>query len=500
MAAVSLRGLVTLQGLLDRSQAGASQALQLNSHLVQLEDAGQTMERAARQYLVLGDRALRQAFERAAGEARIQVRALATAQVQAARSGAYERWLEEASELLRSVDAPAPWRDAELAQIFAELARQTRRMAEQLRQLTEERNAALQAQLDSGRAAWAREVAAAIALALGLALLLALGLARPLRRVELAIAHLGENRLDERIDIRGPADVRQLGRRLDALRQRLHEADADKARFLRHVSHELKTPLAALREGVALLDEGVAGPLSPQQQEVAKILADNAATLQRRIEDLLRFNAAAFAAQRPVRQRTDMGALLRSLIDEQQLQWRARGLQVQLSQQPEGRALHAEVDPALLGTAVANLLSNAIRYSPDGGRIELRLLRQGEALAIEVADQGPGVPEAERGRIFEPFFRGQHQPAHDGAQGLPGTGIGLSIVAETVAAHGGRITYLAHHPRLDLAATSAAASTGLARAAGPEGAGDASVAAGLPGLAGMSGACFRIELPHAFVT
>ena len=488
MAAVSLRGLVTLQGLLDRSQAGARQALALNSHFVQLEDAGQTMERAARQYLVLGDRALRQAFERAAGEAREQVRALAAAQVQAARSGAYERHLQEVTELLRSVDAPAPWRDAELAQTFAELARQTRRMAEQLRQLTEERNATLQAQLDSGRAAWAREVGAAIALALGLALLLALTLARPLRRVERAIASLGENRLEERIDIRGPADVRQLGRRLDALRQRLQEADADKARFLRHVSHELKTPLAALREGVALLEEGVAGPLSPQQQEVAKILADNAATLQRRIEDLLRFNAAAFAAQRPVRQRTDMGALLRGLIDEQRLQWRTRGLQVQLLQKPEGRALHAEVDPALLGTAVANLLSNAIRYSPQGGRIELRLLREGQALAIEVADQGPGVSQAERGRIFEPFFRGQHQPAHDSDIGLPGTGIGLSIVAETVAAHGGRIAYVAHDARPEAAGArnpAGAPAWGAADASAPTDA---------------TGACFRIELPHAFVT
>lgn len=471
VAAVSLRGLVTLQGLLDRSQAGARQALQLNAHLVQLEDASQTMERAARQYLVLGDRALRQAYERAAGEAQTQVRALARAQVQAARSGHFERELAEVTSVLRGVDAPAPWRDAELAQHFAELARQTRRMSEQLRQLTEERSATLQAQLDAGRAAWAREVGAAVALALALALLLALGLARPLRRVEAAILRLGENRLEERIEIRGPSDVRSLGRRLDALRQRLQEADADKARFLRHVSHELKTPLAALREGVALLEEGVAGPLSPQQQEVAKILADNAAALQRRIEDLLRFNAAAFAAQRPVRQRTDMAAMLRKLIDEQQLQWRARGLQLQLLQRPEGRPLFAEVDPALLGTAVGNLLSNAIRYSPDGGRIELRLLREGEALAIEVADQGPGVPEAERGRIFEPFFRGQHQPAQEGEKGLPGTGIGLSIVAETVAAHGGRVLYLPHDARLGTAHASQA-----------------------------PGACFRIELPHAFVS
>jgi len=297
-------------------------------------------------------------------------------------------------------------------------------------------------------------------------LALALWLARPLRRVETAIQALGDNRLDARIDIRGPADVRQIGRRLDWLRQRLAGIDADKARFLRHVSHELKTPLAALREGVALLQDGVAGPLSDNQREVARILHDNTATLQRRIEDLLQFNATAFAAQRLVRKPTEMGALVAGLIEEQQLQWRARGVQVQLrclpENAPEGGPITADVDATLLGSAIANLLSNAIRYSPPGTTITITLSQSGDGLFIAVADQGPGVPSAERERIFEPFFRGQQQPA----DGLPGTGIGLSIVAEAVAAHGGRVQLMA----------------------------DDHVNSEQPGA---PGAHFRIELPHA---
>jgi len=98
----------------------------------------------------------------------------------------------------------------------------------------------------------------------------------------------GENRLDQPIDIRGPTDVRLLGRRLEWLRLRLAELDSDKARFLRHVSHELKTPLAALREGVSLLEDGIAGTLSGSQREVARILRQNTALLQSQIEDLLR--------------------------------------------------------------------------------------------------------------------------------------------------------------------------------------------------------------------
>jgi len=452
LGAVALRGQYTLESLLERSRAGAERTLQLSGHAERLGEQGLAMERAARQFLVLGDPALRSAYERAAADAQGHVQALAADTVPGARVA---QWQAQRQAIERQLAlGPNPDSDRALATAFRELDALHSAMAEQVRGVTERRNAALQTELEAGRLAVGRLVAGALVVAGLLALALALWLARPLRRVEAAILALGENRFDQRIEIRGPADVRQIGRRLDGLRQRLAELDADKARFLRHVSHELKTPLAALREGVALLQDGVAGPLSENQREVARILHDNTATLQRRIEDLLRFNAAAFAAQRLVRRPTEIGALVAGLVAEQQLQWRARRLQVLV----EGGPLVAEVDASLLGSAVGNLLANAIRYSPPGATIRITLARStpgaGDGLVIEVADQGPGVDAADRDRIFEPFYRGQHQP-EDG--GLPGTGIGLSIVAETVAAHGGRVSL---------------------RPDGP-------------------GACFRIHLPHA---
>ncbi|RVU45284.1 ATP-binding protein [Rubrivivax rivuli] len=474
LGGVALRGQLTLEGLLERSRAENQRTLRLSSHAERLGEATLTMERAARQYLVLGDPTLRQTYERNAAEAAGHVQALAAGAV---APEATRAWLAQRAQIdreLREAEFVPGSRDRALAAAFRELGVQQARMGEQLRRVTEARNAALQAELDAGRAALGRLVAGATVLTLSLALGLALLLARPLRRVEMAIVALGENRLDERIDIRGPSDVRQIGRRLDWLRQRLAGIDADKARFLRHVSHELKTPLAALREGVALLQDGVAGPLSDNQREVARILHDNTATLQRRIEDLLKFNAAAFAAERLVRKPTDMGALVAGLVQEQQLVWRARRLHVQVRCHPaaEGAPLVADVDAELLGSALGNLLSNAIRYSPEGGTVTLTLQQQGDGLTIDVQDQGPGVPAAERERIFEPFFRGAQQPA----DGLPGTGIGLSIVAEAVAAHGGRVQLLG----------SPAAETGGGEATTTD-----SQAPHEPG------AHFRITLPHA---
>lgn len=431
LAAVAVRGLFTLERLLQQSRDGAASALLLAAGSERLAEQAVTMERAARQYLVLGDPLLRRTFEQGADAAREQLASLAEGVLPEQYAARWQQQLEAASRQLDDGGADPAARDAALVAAFRELAQINAEIGEHLRAVIGRRNAALQDALERQRAALARQVLFAVVFALGLALAFAWWLARPLARVESAIVRLGENRLDERLEIRGPADVRRLGRRLDWLRQRLAEGDADKARFLRHVSHDLKTPLAALREGVALLEDGVAGPLTPDQREVARILRDNTATLQRRIEDLLNWNAAAFAAQRLVRRPVELGALVQRLVAEQQLQWRARGLTIAI----EGAPLTAEVDAELLGSAIGNLLINAIRFSPPGGTVTIALAREGALASIEVADQGPGVPAADAAHIFEPFYRGSVQPEG----GLPGSGIGLSIVAETVAAHGGRV-------------------------------------------------------------
>ena len=197
-----------------------------------------------------------------------------------------------------------------------------------------------------------------------------LWLARPFQRLEHAIVDLGENRLSEPINIRGPSDVRRVSQQLEWLRLRLTELDADKARFLRHVSHELKTPLAALREGVALLQDGVTGELNTSQHEVVSILHQNTLALQGQIEALLRFNAAAFEARQLRRRKTDLLALLHEQVEAQRLQWQARRLSVQV----RGEPLSLPVDPDKLGAAIANLLSNAIRFSPDGGTVRVAIV------------------------------------------------------------------------------------------------------------------------------
>jgi two-component system sensor histidine kinase GlrK len=187
-----------------------------------------------------------------------------------------------------------------------------------------------------------------------------------------------------------------------------------------------------------VLEDGVTGDLSPSQREVARILRHNTTALQSQIEDLLRFNAAVFEARQLQRGRVELGALLERVVNEQRLQAQARQLRVIVT----GGPAWAEVDADKLATALGNLLSNAIRFSPVGGTIDLHLSQHTDMVRLQITDAGPGVAPSDRERVFEPFYRGERQP-RDAARG---SGIGLSIVHEYIVAHGGRIALLPDGP------------------------------------------------------
>jgi two-component system sensor histidine kinase GlrK len=438
LGGVALRAVFTFDGLMARSLGFSARTLELNGAAQSLTERSATMERAARQSLILNDNLLRRRFEEAAAEARKIVGNLQPADLPAPLAARWHGQLAKIARLMEGDSDTALERERVLAAEFRDLDALNSAIAQQMQAAIQQRRGALNAELDASRMQITRQVIGMVALALLLAVALGIWLARPFKRVERAIVGLGQNQLDTPIDIPGPSDVHRIGQQLDWLRLRLTELDADKARFLRHISHELKTPLAALREGVSLLEDGVAGELNESQREVATILRQNTVQLQSQIEALLRFNAAAFEASHLQRERVDVLQLMEDQVDAQRLQWRANQLVVQV----EGESLVASVDAAKIGTALANLLSNAIRFSPPGGRIQLRLARVQQQLVIDVIDQGPGVAEADRARIFEPFYRGQRQP--EGA--VRGNGIGLSIVHEYIAAHGGKMTLLAGGP------------------------------------------------------
>jgi two-component system sensor histidine kinase GlrK len=434
LGAAALRALFSLEALMTQSRESAAQAIALSTAAQSLSERSLTMERAARQSLVLRDNQLRQRFTEAAGNARDILKRLEDNELPPEFAF---NWLQQLTVITELLDGPAETaldREREVARAFREIDGHSASIAQKVQSIIGTRNETLQARFETSRQELTQQVLGSIFVAAVMALGFGVWLARPFKRIERAIQGLGENRLDVPIDIAGPADVRRVSQQLDWLRLRLTELDADKARFLRHISHELKTPLASLHEGVAVLGDGVAGPLNPNQAEVVNILQHNTLMLQHQIEALLRFNAAAFEARQLKREQTDLMAVVEDQIDAQRLHWQGLGLTVRA----EGVSVNLPIDREKVASAVGNLLSNAIRFSPQGGVIRLVLLDLPGRASLDIIDQGPGVAETDRDRIFEPFYRGERQP--QGA--VRGTGIGLSIVHEYIVAHGGRIELL----------------------------------------------------------
>lgn len=432
LGGAAAQAMLALEHVALQGREASQDAANLTKQVQRLAERTVAMERSARQFLVLDDASLRERFQAAWQDARATQEAVLAVMNTADTRQLFDEWARQADAAWAIVQNPGRARQTALRRLtpaFVGLHSLNETLTTQSQQAMDRRSDAVLAELEQQRRLISALVLGAIVLAVLMAFAFAHWLLRPLKHVETAIGQLGDNRFDQPVEVGGPVDMRRLGRQLEWLRQRLATLESDKTRFVRHISHELKTPMASIREGASLLRDGVAGPLTADQAEIVRILGDNSAALQRQIEDLLSYHALASDAQQLRRRRTDLKALIERVIDEQRLLWQAKDLQVQLT----ADECRAAVDEDKLGTVLANLLVNAVRFSPPGGTVALTLGRDDTRVWIDCTDQGDGVAPEDVERIFDPFYQGRHQPP--GAR--RGSGIGLSIVREIVQAHGG---------------------------------------------------------------
>jgi two-component system sensor histidine kinase GlrK len=277
--------------------------------------------------------------------------------------------------------------------------------------------------------AW--QVAALIPGTLILVLIFTLLVARPIRQIDAAIGQLGESGFSKPIKIKGPTDLQRLGRQLEWLRVRLLELAQEKNKFLRHMSHELKTPLANIREGAELLMDGSVGELENPQREVTDILRMNGLKLQQLIENLLSFSAWQTKSEVLTLTDFEIRKQVISIARAQRLALRAANIQLKL----EVDDITVNADQDKMRTVLDNLLSNAVKFTPRGGFITIRANRDPTGFVLEFGDTGPGIPAEEVPKIFDAFFQGRRE---QGGQ-VGGTGIGLSVVLECIQAHDGSV-------------------------------------------------------------
>jgi two-component system sensor histidine kinase GlrK len=392
-----------------------------------------SLERVARQYLVLRNEdsiALLQQ-DLAALESTLDNMEALTEQAEAVSLARAIRVTARRIARALSGEASTPIDTEATVADFVTLRQRVGRLSQELNTHIETQLAEIEDKAQRAQQISAWQTAALVPGTLVVIVFFTLLVARPIRQIDRAISQLGKGGFSKPIDVKGPTDLERLGRQLEWLRLRLLELAQEKNRFLRHMSHELKTPLANIREGTELLLDGSVGDLDLPQREVTDILKMNGLKLQQLIENLLSFSAWQTKSEDLTLIDFPLRALVISVAKAQRLALKAA--QIELDLDVEDVVVNADRDK--MRTVLDNLLSNAVKFTPKNGVITIRASRTPTSFVLEFADSGPGIPEHEAPRIFEAFFQGQLE---QGGQ-VAGTGIGLSVVLECIQAHDGSV-------------------------------------------------------------
>lgn len=425
--------LVNLDRVAEQSEQLVSTGVEAAENNRRINEQISSLERVARQYEILKNTDSLQLMtqDMQTFEALLVEMAPLVAEAEATSLAASLR--DDTREIVRTLSTQGA-NDAVLSAAidqFVPLRQRARQMTTLLTSHVDAKLSTLQETARDAQRVSAWQVAALVPGTLILILTFTLLVTRPIRQIDNAIAQLGESGFSKPIEVKGPTDLQRLGRQLDWLRIRLLELAQEKNKFLRHMSHELKTPLANIREGTELLLDGSVGDLEGAQREVTGILRINGLKLQQLIENLLSFSA--WQAKSEVLTLSDFAvrAQVISVAKAQRLALTAANIQLKL----EVDDIYLNADQDKVRTVLDNLLSNAIKFTPRGGLITIRAHREPKSFVLEFGDTGPGIPPDEVPRIFEAFFQGRRE---QGGQ-LDGTGIGLSVVLECIQAHGGTV-------------------------------------------------------------
>jgi signal transduction histidine kinase len=290
----------------------------------------------------------------------------------------------------------------------------------------------------------------ALVLAGVVSLILFLSISGPLRRLTRGTRELAEGRFEHRLATTGPAELSALARDFNHMAERLNDLEELKRDFVSHVSHELKTPLAAMHETVEVLLDELAGPLTAKQRHLLELSRSSSNRLSSMISDLLEASRLEAGGVRWEPSRNDLVEICESVLQEADPLASERG--VTLEMETGSDRLEQVCDGDRIREVVSNLVGNAIKFSPEGGKVSVSLARaagwdesdgmphparydRGVCNLLSVLDQGFGIPDEHKEHVFEKF----HQVAGKRRLRGQGVGLGLAISRRIVEAHEGEI-------------------------------------------------------------
>jgi two-component system sensor histidine kinase GlrK len=425
-----------LDSLGEQSQRAINQSVAASGAGRVLMEQAFAMERNIRQYQVLRDPQILKVYQERRVTFDGAARQLNGLELDAALSEQALRLLESEHKVYEVVRSPDLRGDA--TALLPALVRATQAITADIDAWTKRELEAIREETRHSREMLTVQALILTVTALVMAAIFTALITRPLHQVNRAINRLGDGSAGAPVRISGPTDLVQLGERLEWLRERLLMLERQRSAFLRHVSHELKTPLAAIQESASLLSEEVVGGLNAGQQDILRIQHNNCQRLTALISELLKHHEESFAVLDVPPQLLRLDTLVQEVVADQELALRARCLKVAAELEPRSVTGNREQ----LRVVVDNLLSNAIRHSPPKSVVTVRVYGD-DAAVCEISDEGPGVREEEAKRIFDAFYRGAN--SDDGV--YAGSGLGLAIAEEYAEANHGTLSLVRHEGR-----------------------------------------------------
>jgi two-component system sensor histidine kinase BaeS len=265
----------------------------------------------------------------------------------------------------------------------------------------------------------------AVVIALLAGALVAGWIRRPLRRLIEAVRRLEGGDRSARANLSAPGELGELAQAVDRMASSLEREDELRKALVSDVAHEIRTPVTVLQAECESMLDGVTKP-TPER---ISSLHDEVLRLGRLVEDLEALSHAEAAGLRLERRRVDLADVANATAQLYRAQFGAAEVELDLRL----TAAFVEGDAARLGQIVRNLLVNALKFTPPGGRVELAVERSGGKAKLTVTDTGQGIPEEELARVFERFWRGA------GARHTEGSGVGLAVAFELAKAHSGQL-------------------------------------------------------------
>lgn len=317
----------------------------------------------------------------------------------------------------------------ELTPLLVSIRQQQQQLTEQIWLLLEQRLQTQQNFVVDAQSKLAWQSVALVVLTMLLVIWASARIASPIKQLDTMIRSIGQASHHFPHDkVAGPRELTELGEQLRWLASRLQQLEALRLILLRHASHELKTPLSSIREGCALLEEQLVGPLNAPQMEVVTLLSGSADRLSQLTEQLLDYNRLLQQAK-PEFAWHDSTQLLENCFSDHALSLQQRQQFIQLDcQLPK-----IYTDAMLFRRILDNLINNAQAYGGQGSPVWVILRQHEKFMLLDVANNGTPIPAELRAKLFEPFQRGK-SPRFDSVQG---SGLGLSIVADCARLLGG---------------------------------------------------------------